>query len=1367
MAAAEQPPKKRKLYEAIPEPPDPLPHQNAFPSAPPPPPSQEEIIRKRRNKEEIRNLVECYRRIKFCASQKDARLMSELEQAYLSLITASRGCTSVQRVVAELIPRYASFCPTALEAAAKVSINMYSWSLAIIMRGEDVDSVAYETAKACIFGLVDICCTASREAPTSSVIQGICSAVFSNTLTFFVSTFESRDIHKIVSRHVAKLQDPMGFLHQLKHEMEDGSEPVEDRLFMLRAVSLLCIFFAFPKNLLAASFELLVSCGTDVALHRGGQYFLKQVTSHLNGDANEISHVLNRTTDGPSLCPNSTGTSIISDAKDRTDCTIIDHTVPRKTFVHSKNCLLGMAIKNDPSLRVWMLSYYRKLFKSHGPQATTELLSILEDVFGSLSKLVDGEDFEESDTDRSVVSKDLLPGVLDASLAEVRKSEDHSTKKVVSQYVKSFHPLLSHEINAPQQEGSAIHGGERLVTMRNSGNSENICLEKTSGSRVLKRNQSFVSSGKESDIRNDDSAGSYGAVTGGTTTTFSSPKEHSPAESNTSTQLLWYSDGDPRALDVIPASKLLWVNFLGRDATESLVRLRFEDFGILENFMYFPAKDLALIEYRNILDAVKARECLQGSSCWGGCLHIKFLDRGLGSREAVNGVPVGDSCFVYIGNVSNHWLKDELLHELLKAGLRHPPNATSLTSENALLMEFSTAEEAATAIGHIRHYRGAGGCQAYPSRASKPIAYVKGNNFSGCKLLVKQVDASVPDMELINAFSRFGEITGWNFDRSNRYCCVDFRLHEAAELAKSHLHGARFGPTVVEVEIMGGHAVSGPNNVLFSPRPPISHGGSANCKAQTSQLSSLVSSLCVKYNLNRNLSYEINKHNNYEVPASTLYITLPIITSTPFEDEDLRALCNVAVGNVGSVVRLTRLGMQNFSWFVDFNSVDAAAVALDKLRSCPDIFLLAEFRNNRGAVYHEESPRSRKINAVGYSPSPGEFVPTGLESKPGNPYARSFANKPDIGVHLPVSPRVQVENLGMQVQHGQTFQSSWSITSSGEMREMPMDLSFPGRPTNTGDRNWHYMKQENEPQMFAKGGLPIRPNIARSGSVIPPPVPTSLVRPVYLTPSNSWDSSVPRPLLSRTSTGMMINDNRNINACAPVPFIPSSITPLSQLPAGTMQRLDHIVAVPPLPNVAPPPPPSEVPSPLPSSPPPLPLSQPPSVPPPPSSPPPQQQSIDSNLQASAPCSYHRWQGTLSKSGVNYCTIYAIREDSVACKYSNTLSEPADWPARLDVTKRTDIQHVKSTFANTPPHKREVCRLLPSTSSDQKGIQDFISYLKQRDCAGVIKIPAGKSMWGRLLFILSHSPEICSLLAITPNTAECLIALVLPKETNTE
>lgn len=252
------------------------------------------------------------------------------------------GCTSVQRIVADLIPRYASFCPTALEAAARVSINMYNWSLAIIMRGEDMDSVAYETVKTCIFGLVDISCTASSEAPTSSVIQGICSAVFSSILTFFVSTFEGKDIYPVASREVEKLQEPMEFLREMKDDKEDN-EPVLDRLFKLQALSLLCILFAFPKNLLAACFELFVSGGNDNTLRSGAQFFLRQVTSHLNGAENKKNNVSDGETDPSSPCPKSARTGVDSDGNDQTK-TKANNDKLEKTVIASNNCLLGKVL---------------------------------------------------------------------------------------------------------------------------------------------------------------------------------------------------------------------------------------------------------------------------------------------------------------------------------------------------------------------------------------------------------------------------------------------------------------------------------------------------------------------------------------------------------------------------------------------------------------------------------------------------------------------------------------------------------------------------------------------------------------------------------------------------------------------------------------------------------------------------------------------------------------------------------------------------------------------------------------------------------------------------------------------------------------
>lgn len=248
------------------------------------------------------------------------------------------GCSSVQRIVSELIPRYSAFCPTALEAAAKVSINMYNWSLAILKRGEDVDGVAYQTAKTCIFGLVDICCTASYEAPTSSVISGICVAVFQNVLTFFMSSFEGKEIHGIGNREILKLQESIENFFVLKQERDDDGESSLNKLFKYGALCLLHIFFSFPKNLLAACFELVATSGTDVN-SKQGRYFLDQVTSPLNDDV--VSHPLNKKNEGIPSSINLEKASMDSEILDEGKCLSGDIVAERPC---SKNCFMGMVI---------------------------------------------------------------------------------------------------------------------------------------------------------------------------------------------------------------------------------------------------------------------------------------------------------------------------------------------------------------------------------------------------------------------------------------------------------------------------------------------------------------------------------------------------------------------------------------------------------------------------------------------------------------------------------------------------------------------------------------------------------------------------------------------------------------------------------------------------------------------------------------------------------------------------------------------------------------------------------------------------------------------------------------------------------------
>lgn len=97
MAAAEQPLKKRRLYDpppsSPPRPPAPPSPAQEPPQRPPTPPplSKDEIVRRRRSQEGIRNVFDCYKKIKLGVDRKDKYFTPELEEAYMCLITASGG----------------------------------------------------------------------------------------------------------------------------------------------------------------------------------------------------------------------------------------------------------------------------------------------------------------------------------------------------------------------------------------------------------------------------------------------------------------------------------------------------------------------------------------------------------------------------------------------------------------------------------------------------------------------------------------------------------------------------------------------------------------------------------------------------------------------------------------------------------------------------------------------------------------------------------------------------------------------------------------------------------------------------------------------------------------------------------------------------------------------------------------------------------------------------------------------------------------------------------------------------------------------------------------------------------------------------
>ncbi|KAK9109704.1 hypothetical protein Sjap_017764 [Stephania japonica] len=1329
----EQPLKKRKVYESIS---DAQSTQQSFTS----PLAQEEILRKRRNKEEIRSLYDCYKRIKFCISQKNVRFLPEFEQAYLSLISASRGCMGVQRIVAELIPRYASYCPTALEAACKVAINLYNWSLAVILRGDDYDGIAFQTAESCILGLVEICCTASSEEPTSSVIQGICSAVFLNVISFYISSFEGKDFFQIDDKNLKKLRDTEDFLLNLKQEVADENESPLSRLCHVRALSLLRIFFCCPKNLLAACFELLKAGETDAGSLKAGTYFFKQVTNKIA--AGNCTHSLINKRDEANV--NTEPIARIAGPNEFCEETqISDDQKHEDASSVSKNCLMRMALDKDRSLKKWMILKYLELTESSCSQVVSEISSAIEGIFGSITELVKETDVTEervevsSDASKSgneyslpMASEDCV-NPNEISWDSTSRLRNASTSDKLGKERDSVERLSSQSVNEGsnfEHKGSLPMSDMKTLERRDSYHDRHSSRVKSTA------NQSSPIQKKSSDLANDRvTSGNHLDQAETDQTTCSdfntplkrstsiritnaslSPEQHSGVRYHSSkSQFVWCFDGDAAAMDVCSATKQLWVGSLSSEASEPQVRFQFEKFGKLEYLFLIPSKAFALVEYRNIMDAIKAREYMRGSSPWGSHLRIKFLDAGLGGRGYINGVAIGASCHVYIGRVLNQRVKDEVLHELMRVGFRSPHMVYDLTSDCALLMEFETAEDAAVVIGHLRQYR-------------KEIGYGAPVN--------KRLTTNIEAVDLARP-----RVDGGRFVHNSNN--IEFRNNINPGTTSGGMVGSPLAPTILDSPI-------------------------EKRKTRMSQLSSLLTSLSKKYDISQSSSsFDRHMSRNYhlatfrdedKVPTNTLRLIVPDMSTHIPTDDELMAVCGHAVENIGSIIRLSRVNMQmGPCWFVELSSIDAASTVLRNMTNSPGNFFQIEF------------------------------------SKPGMQHQMPSIKKSESNTLELASPRAKIANQGATLQTGHTYQTNWMVSNYSERMEggsrnvevtdgrdsnLVVDLPQGGNHaiSHANAPIWMYSKPESEQTFSAPAAMPTAPVAAQGPAILPPQQSqaSSYVRPIYPALNNSWNAhgfSHPLPL-NHARPGVMLNTFcGNVHVAAP-PFIPVSVTPLAQLQATTLQHTDQMASVPSLPSISPPPPlpPPEMPPPLPTSPPPLPISQPPTVPPPPSSPPPVQSTVEPpNLGHIDQGFQNCWRGVLCKSGITYCTIRACREESDACRYSSASSEPAEWPVKLDVTKRTDFQHVKSTFTNIPPHMKEVCRLVPSTADDNKGFQDFITYLKQRECAGVIKIPAGKSMWARLLFILPYSHETCSMLGIAPHPSDCLIALILPKEINFE
>lgn len=185
----------------------------------------------------------------------------------------------MRRIAAELVPKYAIFCPTALEAAARTTLQLSDWSCNIILKGgKEGEGLAGETARACFGGLVNIVSAAVTAAFELSSLGAMCLDVCRNIYLYLLRQLDGRDL---VNFDDSDVTNDESMDKQGEHSNgEDSIDAIVDsikpeKLGALIISSIVEVFSCDPQGVLNVCLELLRASDAD---HRkAGQHFLVQI----------------------------------------------------------------------------------------------------------------------------------------------------------------------------------------------------------------------------------------------------------------------------------------------------------------------------------------------------------------------------------------------------------------------------------------------------------------------------------------------------------------------------------------------------------------------------------------------------------------------------------------------------------------------------------------------------------------------------------------------------------------------------------------------------------------------------------------------------------------------------------------------------------------------------------------------------------------------------------------------------------------------------------------------------------------------------------------------------------------------------------
>ena len=141
-----------------------------------------------------------------------------------------------------------------------------------------------------------------------------------------------------------------------------------------------------------------------------------------------------------------------------------------------------------------------------------------------------------------------------------------------------------------------------------------------------------------------------------------------------------------------------------------------------------------------------------------------------------------------------------------------------------------------------------------------------------------------------------------------------------------------------------------------------------------------------------------------------------------------------------------------------------------------------------------------------------------------------------------------------------------------------------------------------------------------------------------------------------------------------------------------------------------------------------------------------------------------WTGVLRKSNATMCSLRCIDNGGMP---QPSAREPYGWPEALEVNHRVKFPDVYSAYHGASEHQRAVRVLLPgSAAEDPDKLKGFIKYLREKDRAGLAKLPRKDGVPARNVYLMAPSGQLCRELRVQlgadgGDPGAMLVAVVVP------